>query len=437
MEQLLEQARRVSDQSEVFFQEQRSDSVSFENGRLKNIESRDQSGCSLRLIREGRLGFAYTRNLRVPEELIQNALATLPGGVEARFAFPERLAPPESRAYDPAIENLTNTQMVEEGQRLAVLLEEESDGQVNISIYRSVTNIRILNTSGSDLAWQTSHYGAHLSLMYPGSYNAVERSWAAKKFEPVPEELPAFVRSLYQQSRSKTRPAGGRMKCLLLPETLYTLIWRIQTAASGKNIFENISPLKDRRGEKIFPETLTLIDDPLNDTRPNARAFDDEGTPCTRFPVIEQGVLRHFYFDLNYAQKLGVPPSGHGYRTAPWGGDSIATKPRPALEYLSLEPGRRTFDELLRSMNRGVLVVGALGAHSGNIPNGDFSFGLAPGIYVEDGEIVGVLEEAMVAGNIYETLQNVVDLEDRVHPAPEGYFPALLLDDVSVAIGGS
>ena len=225
------------------------------------------------------------------------------------------------------------------------------------------------------------------------------------------------------------------MKCLLLPETLYTLVWRIQSAASGKNIFENISPLKDRIGEKIFADGLTLVDDPLDSTRPNARGFDDEGSPCARYPIIEKGVLRNYYFDLNYAEKLGVPPSGHGYRTAPWGGDAIATRPRPALEYLGLEPGRRTFAELLRSMDRGVLVAGTLGAHSGNIPNGDFSFGLAPGIYVEGGEIVGILEEAMVAGNIYEVLKNVVDLEDRVHPASEGYYPAVLLDEVSVAIG--
>jgi len=435
MEQLLEQARRVSDQSEVFFQEQRSDSVSFENGLLKNIESRDQSGISLRLIREGRLGFAYTRNLRRPEELVQNTLATLPGGVEARYALPERFSPPDGGAYDSAIENLSNTQMVEEGQRLAAELGGKTAGQVNLLVYRSVTRVRLINSRGSDLDWRTSNYGVHLSLMYPGSYNAVERSWVAKKFEPVPEALPAFLLSLYNRSQTKVRPAGGRMKCLLLPETLYTLVWRIQSAASGKNIFENISPLKDRIGEKIFADNLTLVDDPRNSTRPNARGVDDEGTPCARYPIIEKGVLRNYYYDLNYAEKLGVPPSGHGYRTATWGGDAIATKPRPALEYLGLAPGQQTFDELLRSVDRGVLVAGALGAHSGNIPNGDFSFGLAPGIYLEGGEIRGVLEEAMVAGNIYQVLQNVIDLEDRVHPASEGYYPALFLDDVSVAIG--
>jgi PmbA protein len=436
MEQLLEQAKKVSDQSEVFYQGQRSDRISFENGRLKDIESRDQSGVSLRLIRDDRLGFAYTRNLPDPQDLVQKALATLPAGVEAPYLLPEAFKPPDDGAYDPAIETLSNTQMVEEGQRLAAFLGERTDGQVNLTVYRAVTRVRLINSRGSALDWTASDYGVHLSLMYPGSYNAVERSWTAKRFEPVPEILPEFILNLYNRSRSKVHPAGGRMKCLLLPETLYTLIWRIQSAASGKNVFEKISPLEGRIGEKIFAGSLTLIDDPLQVARPNARGFDDEGTPCTRTPIIEQGTFQNYYFDLHYAGKLGVRPSGHGYRTAPWGGDAIATKPRPALEYLSLEPGRRTFAELLRSMDRGVLVAGTLGAHSGNIPNGDFSFGLAPGIYVEGGEIIGILEEAMVAGNIYEALQNVVDLEDRVHPAAAGYYPALLLDGVNVAIRG-
>jgi PmbA protein len=434
MEEVLKKAGGVSDQSEVYFQEQAADRVLFENGELKDLESRRLSGVTLRLIRDDRLGFAFTRNLLSPEGLIQNALETLRGGVEARYRLPGPFVPPEDRAYDPAIEALSATGMVEEGRRIMGALAEKTTAQVNLSVHRAVTRVRLLNSRGSDLHWKTSQYGIHLSLLYPGSYNAVERSWVGKSFVPAPEALPGFLLDLYNRSQKKVHPAGGRMQCLLLPETIYTLIWRIQSGASAKNIFEKVSPLTDRIGEKMFAEKLTLRDDPLQVDRPQARGFDDEGTPCGPYPIIEQGILRNYYFDLNYAAKLGAKPSGHGYRSAPWGGDSISTRPRPALEYLSLEPGGRSFPELIAAMERGILVAGALGAHSGNIPNGDFSFGLAPGIYVEGGEIVGSLDEAMVAGNVYEVLRNVVDLEDRLYPAPEGYYPALLLDDVQVAI---
>jgi PmbA protein len=84
-------------------------------------------------------------------------------------------------------------------------------------------------------------------------------------------------------------------------------------------------------------------------------------------------------------------------------------------------------------MDRGIIIAGALGAHSGNIPNGDFSIGLSPGIYVENGTIKGRIKDAMVAGNIYEVMRNVVAIEDSLHTGMAGYYPAVLFDNINVA----
>lgn len=93
-------------------------------------------------------------------------------------------------------------------------------------------------------------------------------------------------------------------------------------------------------------------------------------------------------------------------------------------------------------MDKGIIVGGCLGQHTGNIPAGDFSIGISPGLYVEQGRIVGHVKDAMVTGNIYENLNNIVALENQLHPT---FFflgaacgqawrsPAVLVDDVSVA----
>jgi len=72
-----------------------------------------------------------------------------------------------------------------------------------------------------------------------------------------------------------------------------------------------------------------------------------------------------------------------------------------------------------------------MGAHSGNLLHGDYSVGLAPGLWVENGEIVGVVKDSMMAGNVYEDMKNVLAVGDTVQDAPMGRFPALLLDNVS------
>ena len=226
------------------------------------------------------------------------------------------------------------------------------------------------------------------------------------------------------------------MKVLFLPEALYALLWRVQSVTNGRNIYQKVSPVMDRLNEKIFDERLTLYDDPLNDPFPGARGFDDEGTPCRLFKVVEKGVLIHFYYDLYYAGKMGASPTGHGYKSAMWGGETVSLKPSPTLEHLYITPGEKRFEDLMRRMGKGIVIAGVMGAHSGNILNGDYSIGLSPGLYVENGEIVGRVKDAMVAGNVFDTMNHIIDLEDTLHPASGGMFPAILFDGVSVATKG-
>jgi PmbA protein len=433
MEQLLEKASKVGDQAEIYFLEQTSDRIQFENGRLKDMESKMQSGFSLRVIKDGCLGFAYTKNLLDRDEFLNQALDSLQGKVEASFSFPLAQSLPSPSAHDLFLESLPNSALVEEGTRICDILQTKVKGEVHVSLQRSVDTLRLLNSRGSDHSFHSSSYYLDTSILFPGSQAGLDGHIQGKGFQPFPQEKLEFLQSLFNQSLKEVRPKPGKMKTLFFPETLYALIWRIQAGANGKNIYEKTSPLLNKTGAKLFDSKITLYDDPLNDQQPQARSFDDEGVPCRKFFIIKQGEVQNSFYDLFYAGKMKIPPSGHGYKSALWGGETVALKPRPALEYLYLEPGGIPFWNLVKSIDRGIMVAGVLGAHSGNILNGDFSLGLAPAIYVEEGEIVGRVKDAMAAGNIYETMKEVAALEDTSYPTFGGTFPAILLDQVNVA----
>ncbi|MBD3306610.1 TldD/PmbA family protein [candidate division KSB3 bacterium] len=433
MEKLLEMAATTCDQAEVYAVEYTNNTVSFENAQLHDIDSKILSGVSLRVIKDGKLGFAYIRNLHDPEALVQHALASLEGGIEVGYDFPLTTDLPQLDTYDPALEALSNTHLVQECARVCDTLASNTSGEIAMIAFAHLGAIRILNTSGTDLSLRHSLYGAYSQIIYPGSGSGIVRQVREKTFAPMPDKLVNEMIDLYTRSSKSVEPQGGKMKVIFMPNSAHTLTWRIASGMSAKNIYEHISPIADRLDERIFDERLTISDDPLNDSYPGARAFDDEGVPCRYFPLVEDGVLKNFYTDLNYAHKLNMPPTGHGYRTAMWGGDVIALHPAPSLMYLTIQPGDQAFSDLVHSLDRGIIVEGALGAHSGNIPNGDYSIGINPGFYVENGEIVGRVKDAMVAGNIYETLQHVLAVENVVHPCGAGRIPALLCDAVSVA----
>ncbi len=432
LEKLMDIAKKYSEEAEIYEVNYIADGVSFENGRLKDIDSTIQSGISLRIIKDGRLGFAYTKNLMDPEDLVKNALDSLRGEVEGKFSFPSSRDTMKLNTYDPSIEDLNNSKLVEECNRIFEILSENTKTQINVGAIKSIVNIRLINSNGADLSTKISKYQSYAFAMYEGSYASIGRVIVDKKFKEFSREDFDYIINLFNRSKREVKTKSGRIKTLFLSNSIYVLIWRLIYATNGKYIYQKTSPLINKIGEKIFDSSLTIYDDPLNDSFPDARSFDDEGIPCRYLPIVENGILKNFYYDLYYGKKMNVNSTGHGYKT--WERDVVRATPSPSLEHLFIKPGDKSLRDLIQLMDRGIIIAEVLGAHSGNIPNGDFSIGLSPGLYVENGEIVGHIKDAMVAGNIYDVMKNVIGIEDRVYPSLMGTFPSILFDNVNFAI---
>ncbi len=131
MERLLGLTAAVADQAEVYHIEKDETNVSIENSELNEIKTTIQAGYSLRLIKDGKLGISYTKNLLNRDELVRNALQSMEGGVSGEFYFP---APSALRLFDPYVEEVTNLKSSDLYDRAADTvryLKERVSGQVN------------------------------------------------------------------------------------------------------------------------------------------------------------------------------------------------------------------------------------------------------------------------------------------------------------------
>jgi len=433
MEKLLEMAGKVCDQAEIYFCDPTASEVMFQKGELHDIESQFQSGIALRIIKDGKLGFSYTKNLINREEFLQNALNSLTGGVQALYDFPHTSSLPSLKTYNEHLGKVTSSSMVENCQRIADVFRKNTDAEIEVVAYKEIQNVRITNTRGTDVQSKIGSNGYWFSLVYPGGGAGISRVYEEKIPFSVSHNILDNLVKMYNASSKVCAISGGKMKVLFMPGSMYTLLWRLHSGASAKSVYEDISPIKNDIGKQIVSENITFYDAPLNDEVPGARSFDDEGVPTKKMNIIEKGILKNFFYDLNYAQKLGVKSTGHGYRSSMWGGDSITIKPSPDLGHPRIEPGEKSFEELVAMMDKGIILDGVMGAHSGNIPNGDYSVGVSPGLYVEKGEIVGRVKDVMVAGNVYDTLKKVIAVENKLHTCWGGKMPAILCDGISVS----
>lgn len=437
MESFLSSVKNRVDQAELYYYESTINSIDLQNGKLADLDGTIQSGYSLRVIKDNTLGFAYSKNLNTPELFLEGALSSLKAGTKTNMIFPENKDSGKLKNYNTEIESLTNEQIVKECKRVIDTIKAKLDAKIDIKVNYGTEKIEIINSNGAELSEKLSVYLFFCSIIYPNTAGGLHYLLRGKSFEPMPgSDLDELI-EMYKRSQPEKKIRGGKMKVLFLPFSLYALLWRLQSGTAGSNIYYKKSPLINKIGEKIFSERLTIYEDPHNETYPFARAFDDEGTATKKLMIVEKGILKNFYYDLFYGDKMGERSSGNGYKGVMWGGEFAALKPVPALEHLIIEPGAKSLKELIGLMDKGIIVAGVLGAHSGNIPNGDFSIGIDPCLYVENGEIIGRVKNTMIAGNIYDVMKNVIEVEDRLHPAfmSGKALPAILFDGIMVVSG--
>jgi len=431
MEKLLELARKSCGAATVYRTSGKSTSVSFEDGSLKNVSSSMRTGTRLVVVNEGRLGFAYTTNLLDREASVASALLSAGQGPKANAALPGPEVLPELDAYDASAEAVETSRLVDECVRAIEILKERIPGKTQIEAESglSIREIRLVNSLGVSYRARLSSFHIGCACLYPASASSVSDDFQALTPSSFPEERIEALAELYSSSLPEIKVPSGRTRVIFLPDAFYALAWRVAAGVNAKNVYQGISPVAGRIGERVLDSRLDFYLDPLDTAFPGARAFDDEGTPCKRADLYGEGRLEGFFADREYASRLGIEPTGSG-----WAGE-VTSLPGPAANRLYLAPGTESLADMLKTMGRGIVAQSILGAHSGNIPNGDFSVGRAPGLVVEDGQVIGRVSDAMLSGNAYEALERVVCLGDTRKPSYGGTFPAVLLDGVPLTIG--
>ena len=198
---------------------------------------------------------------------------------------------------------------------------------------------------------------------------------------------------------------------------------------SAEAVLKGRSPFADRVGDEIASALITFVDDPTNPEAFSATQTDGEGLATRRNELITGGVLQGF---LHNAYTAPAPRRGRrpGLRS---GADSRARR-RPGARALSLAPGDRSQDELVSSIEHGILVQSVSGLHSGVNPvSGDFSTG-AEGLRITNGQVGAPIREFTIASTLQRMLQDVVAIGNDVEWLPmRAAGVTIVVGDVTVS----
>ncbi len=426
MEKLLKLASQHADQAEVWYLEETEDNLGFTDAKLDTANTSLSSGIALRVIKDGRVGLAHTRNLLDHKSLLDQALLSAGNGMPVDFQFPHTSSLPPLDNFSPAIEQIGKDALVEEGNRVLGYIKKRCQGQVDLRFNYAIERSGIMNSAGTALGQKSSAFMMMVHLVFPGTGSGLlGMKLGTGQCRLSESDLDRLI-ELFRISEIQIVPETGNLPVIFTEFSLHTLLSRFFVAASPENFYNKVSPLLHKLGERIFSEKLSIWQDPLDPELGNSCAFDGEGTPTRKLSFVQNGVFKAIPTDLNYASKLGLEPTGNGLRRA------VEAQPSAQPVNVCIAPGEHSLEQMIAGIDRGIIVQGLMGGHSGNILNGDYSVGVSTGFYIENGVLKGRVKDCLLSGNIYDTLNRIAALESSCHNL--GYYnvPAILFDPVKV-----
>jgi PmbA protein len=430
VERLLAQAKKRAEAAEVFTVSAEETTAQFEANRLKHIQSKQSTSIALRIIKEGRLGYATTTELGDVKNLIKSAVETAQFGMLAGFEFPSQTTYPTIDIFDPAVEATPIEKMSKLGQELIEIITKHTpDILCEAMVSKDTISVKLLNSSGGQAEYKKSTFGIGIygNLIRGTDMLFVGESQSSGHPLTRPGDIAEVVIRQLELAKNPASVTTKQLPVVFTPRGLASaLVPSLMLAFNGKMVLQGASPIGNKLGQKVFDEKLSLWDDPTLAFRPNSRPCDDEGIPSQCTPLIEGGVVAHFLYDLQTAALAKTKSTGSGDR-----GGGL---PAPTPSSFIIATGQTSMEEMIKDIKEGLVIEQLMGAEQGNILGGDFSGNVLLGYKVESGKIVGRVKNTMVSGNVYQVLREVTAIGNKAEWVGGFlYTPPLYCPRLSVA----
>jgi PmbA protein len=381
-------------------------------GEVERLTSASSTGVGVRVVRDGRLGYAYTADLS--DDGLRRCLAEARANLEVSTEDPGNVLPeaapiePLEGLFDPGQVEVSPERKVE----LALDLEARTRGanpkvsKVETASYGdAVVQVAIASSrgvSGSLALTRVWCYSTALATedgqSQVGYGIDTARSIDDLDIGPVAAEAAERAVRMLGATKPPTRTVPVVFDRMVAPSLIGVLL----AGLSAEAVQKHRSLFADKLGERVGAPGLELVDDGRLLDGPGAAPFDDEGVPTRRNVLLADGVLQRFLHNTASAAREGASSTGNASRA------SFKSTPGISAHNVFFAPGDKDQAGLLAQAGEGLLVQDMTGVHSGANPiTGDFSVGVS-GLWFRDGELAEPVREATVASQLLEILGGIV-----------------------------
>jgi TldD protein len=401
-----------ADTADLYFQHQRTNILSMEDGIVSRANSGISQGVGLRVVIGEQTGYAFTEDLALDSMLaaartaaaIANGSAIVPPqaynpkqtgnlyttelpwadvGIDRKLPIVRRVDT-RARAGDPAVQKVSvNWADADERVLIATL-----DGHL-IMDHRPMTRLTAMVTATRDGETQSG---------YSNIAAREELSWYTdERIDRMVDEAVERTMILFEARR----PPAGEMPVILAAGASGILLHEaIGHGMEADFNRKGTSIYSDMIGKKVAEPFVTIVDQGTIPKERGALNYDDEGNECGRTVMVEDGILRSYLHDSISSRQYDVAATGSGRR------QSYQYAPMPRMTCTFMENGPHTRDEIIAAVDRGIIAETYTNGQV-QIGAGDYTFYVKNGWLVEGGKVTAPIKDVNIIGNGPESLKRI------------------------------
>lgn len=398
--------------SDIFIEQRKQTSIVMEDSKIEKIMSGVTTGAGLRRIRNSKTAYAFSNDLS------ETALLQCVSGLGNTTEGDDQQDHVELQGRKPQVDFLVQLppddvrmdrkiSLVRTADKTARNLDKRIK-QVSVIYRDSVQKVQIA-TSDNVMAEDERVYTtaivqviARQDAIIQTGYESVGGLIGFELFDMYDiEELSLRAAERALRMLSARKAPGGRMPVIITSHAGGTMIHEaIGHGLEADLAQQGLSVFSDKKGTRVASEAVTVIDDATLAQKRGSFRVDDEGTPSQRTVLVEKGILKGYLYDRLTAMKDGAASTGNGRR------ESYQHRPLPRMTNTFIAPGDSSPDEIIRSLDRGLLVE-KMGGGQVNTVNGDFVFDIQEGFLIENGCKAEPVRGATLTGNGPRILQSI------------------------------
>ena len=408
---------KPGEQVEAYAARSKGTEIKVFGGEVESLAAENVEGVGVRVVVDGRQGFAWAGTL--DPDVVTETLAEardnagfgsiddylgLPGPEEA--ADPAGDRPPldlwrDALLVTPADDKVS---LAIELERAVMAADPGIRGIRNVTYGDGATEMALANSLGVEATSRRCVCSVSaLTLAGEGVDTRTGYGFSVGR-EPSELDIEEAARMAAERAvrlLGATQPKSRKVAVVFDPLVASSILGVISGALNGESMLKGRSMFATRLGEMVAGSHVSLVDDPTNPEAFGAAGYDSEGIPTRQTRLIENGKLARFLHNVHTGRRSGSGTTGSAVRAG------YTSTPGVGARALHFEPGPASPAELLRRAEGGLYVQAISGLHSGASPvTGDFSVG-ADGLMIRDGALAEPVREVTVASTLQRMLADL------------------------------